>query len=111
MLRWAIKFMDADKDNLTDKWTDSDGIIKKYEQLPHGEFPPSSTMESRDMLETVRSSACPKVLTAKMKEYRQQLLERDFDTAQKACTKQVKRIQSLLVGEVKISDLQQERAS
>jgi len=44
-----------------------------------------------------------------MKEYCQELLERDFNTAQKACMKQVKRIQSLLVGEVEISDLQQER--
>ena len=44
-----------------------------------------------------------------MKDYRQQLLERDFDAAQKACMKQVKRIQSVLVGEAEISDLQQER--
>ena len=61
------------------------------------------------MLKTVWGSIRPKVLTAKMKEYCQELLERDFNTAQKACMKQVKRIQSLLVGEVEISDLQQER--
>jgi len=44
-----------------------------------------------------------------MKGYRQQLLERDFDVTQKACGKQVKRIQSVLVGKVEISDLQQHR--
>ena len=101
--------MDAVKDNLTDKQTDSDGIVENYEQPNHGVFPPRSTAESRDTFETVRSSARPKVFTAKMKDYRQQLLERDFDAAQKACTRQVKRIQSVLVGEVEISDLQQER--
>lgn len=46
-----------------------------------------------------------------MKDYRLQLLERDFDAAQKACMKQVKRIQSILVGEVEIFDLQQERGT
>ena len=101
--------MDAVKDNLPDKRTDSDAIVENYEQLNDGVFPPRSTTESTDPLDTVRSSARPKVFTAKMKDYRQQLLERDFDAAQKACVKQVKRIQLVLVGKAEISDLQQER--
>ena len=40
-----------------------------------------------------------------MKDYRQQFLERDFDATQKACVKQVKRIQLVLVGEAEISNL------
>ena len=35
--------MDAVKDNLTDKQTDSDGIVENYEQPNHGVFPPRST--------------------------------------------------------------------
>ena len=101
--------MDAVKDNLPDKRTDSDAIVENYEQLNDGVFPPRSTTESTNTLDTVRSRARPKVFTAKMKDYRQQLLERDFDAAQKACVKQVKRIQLVLVGEAEISDLQQER--
>lgn len=97
--------MDADKDNPTRTLADNNGIVENHEQFSHGEFPPSSTTDST----LVRSSARPKVPTDKMKEYRQQLLERDFDAAQKACTKQVNRIQSLLADEVEISGLQQER--
>ena len=66
--------MDAVKDNLIDKWTDSDAIVENYEQLNDSVFPPRSTTESTDTLDTVRSSACPKVFTAKMKDYCQQLL-------------------------------------
>ena len=73
--------MDAVKDNPMDKRTDSDAIVENYEQLNDGVFPPRSTTESTDTLYTVRNSARPKVFTAKMKDYRQQLLKRDFDAA------------------------------
>ena len=47
-------------------------------------------------VQSVRSSSRPKVPMDKMREYHRQLFEGDFEAAQKACTKQVSRIQSLL---------------
>ena len=56
------------------------------------ELNPPRTKKTLD----VRSSNRPKAPTDKMKEYRRQLFEADFEAAQRACTKQVSRIQALL---------------
>ena len=51
----------------------------------------------------------PKVPTEKMKEYRCQLMKRDFETVQRACKKQANTIQSLLADNSGIEELQKER--
>ena len=51
----------------------------------------------------------PKVPTEKIKEYRRQLMERYFETAQRACNKQANTIQSLLADKSGIAELLKER--
>ena len=46
-----------------------------------------------------------------MKEYRRQLMKRDFETARRACNKQVHTIQSLLADNSGIAESQKERGN
>ena len=98
--------MDSDKNENTRGLTENDEIDKGDEDDDHEQLNPLKSRESR---EDVRSSSRPKVPTDKMKEYRRQLLEGDFEAAHRACTKQVNRIESLLSKETEISVLQRER--
>ena len=67
--------MDADQDRTTPCLTE--GNFERIDNFSHGEI-------SR-----------PKVPTEKMKEYRRQLMKRDFETARRARNKQADTIQSL----------------
>lgn len=66
------------------------------------------TFERKDDVSHSETSR-PKVPTEKMKEYRRQLMERDFDAARRACNKQVNTINSLLTDKPGIAQLQKER--
>ena len=98
--------MDSDKNENTRGLTENDEIDKGDEDDDHEQLNPPKLRES---CEDVRSSSRPIVPTDKMKEYRRQLLEGDFEAAHRACTKQVNRIESLLSEETEISVLQRER--
>ena len=70
--------MDSDKNENTRGLTENDEIEKGDEDDDHEQLNPLKSRESR---EDVRSSSRPKVPTDKMKEYRRQLLEGDFEAA------------------------------
>ena len=92
--------MDAETENTMPSVTKHDGIIESTEELCQEEFVPRISMaDSNDVL-TVRASNRPKVPTKRMKEYRHQMIERDFAAAKRACTKQLKEIESLLQDEL-----------
>lgn len=67
-----------------------DEIGKGKEGDDHADLVPP---ESNGVQEDVRSSNRPKAPTDKMREYRRQLQEKDFETSQRACSKQVKETQ------------------
>ena len=98
--------MDSDKNENTRGLTENDGMDEGDEDDGHEQIIPPKSKETR---EDVRSSSRPKVPTDKMKEYRRQLFEGDFEAAHRACTKQVNRIESLLSDKTEISVLQRER--
>jgi len=76
--------MDSDKNKDTRCLTENDD---------REQFDPPKSRKSH---EDVRTSSHPKVPTDKMKEYRRQLFEGDFEASARACTKQVKGIKLLL---------------
>lgn len=81
--------MDAEQDGTTPGLTDR--TFERKDDVSHSE------------------TSRPKVPTEKMKEYRRQLMERDFDAARRACNKQVNTINSLLTDKPGIAQLQKER--
>ena len=93
-------------------FTDADGIDNIEESFVNG-FPFNSNTTTitttTDARGGIRMSTRQKTETPKMKEYRLQLLERDFLEAQRACTKQTRIVQSLLEEKTTIPVLQQER--
>lgn len=98
--------MDSDKNKDTRCLTENDEIDKGDEDDDREQFDPPKSRESH---EDVRTSSRPKVPTDKMKEYRRQLFEGDFEALARACTKQVKGIELLLSKETEISVLERER--
>ena len=83
---------------------DGDGIENDEESV--NDNTDSTTTDARG---GARRSTREKTQTQRMKEYRLQLLERDFLAAQRACTRQVNKIPFLLEEEVNLRVLQQER--
>ena len=102
--------MDAETENMTPSTTEHDGILESPEEVYQDESVPGNSMADLNDVLPVRASNRPKVPTERMKEYRRQMIERDFAAAKRACTKQVERIESLLQDElVGIAEYQKAR--
>ena len=102
--------MDVEQEDITPNAIDHGDIVENPEDIRHFEFARGDfTAELHNTLE-VRASNRPKAPTEKMKEYRRQMMERDFASAKRACDKQVDNIESLLADElVGIAEFQKAR--
>ena len=101
--------MDSDKDDPSNSSPCEGETAGETEKDSSCNELPGGSIAKPKQAEATRSSARPKVLTEKMKDFRLQLTERDFIAAHRACSKQVLRIQSILADEADIPALQQER--
>ena len=71
--------MDTGTENITPSVTEHNGIIESTEEACQDEFVPGNSMaDSNDVL-PARASNHPKVPTERIKEYRRQMIERDFE--------------------------------
>ena len=99
---------DANRDTATFTLTDNVSTRENLEDLNPSGIGPALITE-RDTLQAVRFSSRSKMPTEKMKEYRRQILERDFQTARKEFMKQINEIHSLLADDAtELSHLQRE---
>lgn len=85
--------------------SENDGIDKADE----GYCDKECILQSKDVLNDVRTNSRPKVQMDRLKNYRHQLFEEDFKAAYPVCTKQLHRIQSLLTDQNQIHVSQRER--
>lgn len=92
--------MDAKTENIALSATEHNGIIESTEELRQDEFVPRNSMADLNDVLPVWASNRSKVPTKRMKEYRRQMIERDFAAAKRACTKQLEKIESLLQDEL-----------
>ena len=101
---------DANRDTATFTLNVNDNVSTRenLEDLNPSGIGPALITE-RDTLEAVRFSSRSKMPTEKMKEYRRQILERDFQSARKDFMKQINEIHSLLADDAtELSHLQRE---
>ena len=105
----TVQNTDANTDTATFTLTNKVSTRENLEDLNPSRIGPALITE-RDTLEAVRFSSCSKMPTEKTKEYRRQILERDFETARKKFMKQINEIHSLLADDAtELSHLQRER--
>ena len=78
--------MDAGTENITPSATKHNGIIESTEEACQDEFVPGNSMVDLNDVLPARASNRPKVPTEWMKEYRRQMIERDFAAAKRSCT-------------------------
>ena len=106
----SVQNTDANRDTATYTLTDNVGTSENPEDFNlSGIGPP---FNKRDTLEAVRTSSRPKLPTGKMKEYRCQIIRRDFEISREGCTKQVNKIHHLLtIDAMELSPLQRERGT